>query len=177
MSTICRTNGIYILLTTSRITAWEQILAPYAPCCDTSNDGSKSEEGSLIKYQRLTVLICRTPTTTKKSQGIHRSLTRWPVARSRGVGMPEKESVCYRMIEAGRGCRICELSWCTQVEKCRKTGRICRFKAAFETRNHLLILPAVRRHTRRHPAIPYRASRNTAFQRPVHSSEKSHTAN
>jgi hypothetical protein len=90
-----------ILLTASGITAWEQILTPNAPRCDTSNDGSKGEEGSLIQYQHMMFLTYRIPTTTRKSQGIHRSLTRWPVARSRGVGILKMEAFATGYLKLG----------------------------------------------------------------------------
>jgi hypothetical protein len=92
---------VHVLLTTSGVTAWEHVLTPDAPRCDTSNDSSKGEEGSLTQYQHLVVLTCRIPTTTRKSQGIHRSLTRWPVARSRGVGMLKMEAFASGYLKLG----------------------------------------------------------------------------
>ena len=45
--------------TTGRIAAREHILAPDAPCCDTSNDSSKGEEGSLVAWSERNSLHYR----------------------------------------------------------------------------------------------------------------------
>lgn len=140
-------------------------MTPDTPGCNASNDCSECKEGTLEYSEPLFTFSCIMPTMYSRFEGIHKSPTRWAVARSSGVGMLRARCCCYSNLEG----RQVDKKWFLQnslVLSFRKDRVYRQVSGAAISKVATYPHRQPWRHTRRHASNPTTAKLGNACDSP-----------